>query len=258
MAVARAAGWWRWMWVAIGVVVVAFALVIRLFWNESTQVLDAQLRQKVGRIQAQLLPGALVPSPETYAFLHRRTQQLQEQYDRLVKTLDPSGRVSTEGAQDPGLYFREQLHTLEKRLERAAAAKSITVTSTFGFSEDLPSKERVPLLLRQLALVDAAATSLVTEGAASIDLLRVLEPRTVADPQSHEPFLWELPLVVRARCRTPALVKFLYHMQQATPLVAVPEISLKEAPPGEEGLTVELLLVTYASPEASPMPAAAP
>ena len=253
----RAVGWWRWAWIALGAVLVAFVLVIHFFWNESTQVLDAQLHQKVTRMRAQLLQGGIVPSPETYAFLYRRTQQLQEQYDRLLKTLDPPGQFNTEGAQDPGLYFREQLHTLEKRLEREATAKGIAVTSTFGFSDDLPSKERVPLLLRQLALVEVAATSLITEGAASIDLVRVLEPRTVADPRTHEPFLWELPLVVRARCRTPTLVKFLYHMQQATPLVAVPEVSLKEAQSDEEGLTADLLLVMYAAPAVSPMRAEA-
>ena len=258
MALRAPGGLWKWVWVGIGAILLVFAVVIRLFWNESTQVLDGQLRQKLGRIQAQLLPGALVPSPETYAFLHRRTQQLQEQYDKLVKVLDPPGRAGTEGAQDAGLYFRERLHTLQKRLEREATAKGITVTSNFGFPEDLPAKERVPLLLRQLELVDVAATSVITEGASAIELLRALEPRPVEDPRSREPFVWELPLVVRLRCRTPTLIKFLYHMQQVSPLVAIPEVSLKEAQPAEEGLNVEVLLVTYAAAAEAPRKAAAP
>ena len=256
MTLRPAGGVWKWIWIAIGVVLVIFVGVIHLFWRESTQVLNSQLKQRLARAQSQMVQGTLAPSPETYAFLHRRTQQLGEQYDHLLAVLDPPGRVSTEDAQDLGLYFREQLHTLEKQLERKAAAKGMAVTSEFGFPEDLPSPERVPLLLRQLALVDAAASTFITEGALAIDLLRAMDPKPVEDPRTHEAFLWELPVVVRAHCATPTLVKFLYRMQQAGPLVAVPEISLKEARPTEEGLNVEVLLVTYAAISDAPVHAA--
>ena len=249
---------WKWIWIAIGAVLILFLVVIRLFWHESTQVLDAQLKQKLARAKSQMVGGTLVPSPETYAFLHRRTQQLAGQYERLLVALDPPGRITTEGAQDAGLYFREQLHTLEKQLEHQAAAKGVTMTSQFGFPEDLPSQERVPLLLRELALVETAASTLIAEGALAIDQLRVIDPQPREDPASHETFLWELPLVVRLRCGTPTLVKFLYRLQQTAPLVAVTELSLKEAQPAGEGLDVELLLVTYAAPEALPQAATAP
>lgn len=252
MTLRPAGGAWKWIGIAIGGVLLLFVAVIHLFWRESTQVLDAQLTQKLGRARAQMVGGALMPSPETYAFLHRRTQQLEEQYERLLAVLDPPGRVRTEGAQDAGLYFREQLHTLEKQLERQAAARNVAVTSQFGFPEDLPARERVPLLLRQLALMETAASTLITEGAQAIELLRAVDPVPVEDPATREPFLWELPVAVRLRCGTPTLVKFLYRLQQAAPLVAIPEISLKETQPEGGGLNVELLLVTYAAPEASP------
>ncbi len=239
-------GPWKWIWIGILAILVVFVAAIRLFWHESTHVLDAQLKQKLTRAKAQMIDDTLVPAPETYAFLHRRAQQLDDQYQQLLRVLDPPGRVSTEGAQDAGLFFREQLHTLQKRLEREAATKGIAVTTTFGFPEDLPAPERVPLLLRQLDLVDTVTSTFITEGASTIGLLRVLDPAPMEDPKTREPFLWQLPLVVRARCRTASLVKSLYRLQQASPLVTVADINVKAAQPAEEGLQVELLLLTYA------------
>ena len=255
---ASPAGFWKWVWVVIGAMVLLFVAAIRLFWRESTQVLDAELKQKLHRAQAQMIDGTLPPSPETYAFLHRRSQQLREQYERLQRLVDPPGRASTEGAQDAGLYFREQVHTLQKRLERETAAKGVPITTNFGFPDDLPSSERVPLLLRQLALVDTATTTFVAEGASAIELLRAMDPVPLEDPKTREPFLWQLPLVVRARCRTATLVKSLYRLQQAAPFVTVADVNFKEAQPVEDGLQVELLLVTYAGIDAAPAVEAQP
>ena len=152
--------------------------------------------------------------------------------------------VAEAASTDPQLYFQEQLHDVQRTLERLATARSVAAPEALGFPKELPPSDTVARLLVQLALIREVASLVLERGVVGLASLRVEDPEPVHGSEEASVFLTRLPVRVRLTCTLAQLMKVLGAMHQVSPLIDVRSVRIAAAGTADE-LSVELGLARY-------------
>ncbi|MBN1794612.1 MAG: hypothetical protein JW844_06575 [Candidatus Omnitrophica bacterium] len=168
-----------------------------------------------------LLEGDIVPSRQLYQQIEAEQEAFEGYGAQLRKFLDPGFKSLPRGSES-GLYFREALFALEKKLDREAKGAGIEIPKSLGFGTELPPVSEVPRLLKQLTLVEQVVTSFISEGATEISEIQLLELPAV-DGQNFE----EVPVEVRAVVSHGGLLRVLYALNTAQPAVDIRTLRVK-------------------------------
>lgn len=202
--------------------------------------MDEELEKKVKEIKRFIRESGSMPSKEYYLKLESENKELLSTFEKFKDFIDPKIDKPPKDSSEAGLYFTERLHALVKKVESLSSPKGIKVPENLGFSEALPKKEMVPILLRQLDIVELACDTLLSEGANQISSVKPLKPIERMDEKTNKLFLKEAPVQITLRCDTAVLVKFLLKLKDSSPVITVTEMHIKS---DEESGLIEASLV---------------
>lgn len=204
----------------IGAMVVGAAVTGVTVWRLNLTAIDGQIAAKTSALKKMALSGKIPPNEEVMEYLALRQQALEQRYQRW-KTRVAAATVAEAAGADPQLYFQEQLHDVQRTLERLATARAMAVPEQLGFPKELPPADTVPQLLLQLSLIKEAAALMFEQGVAALASFKIEDAQTVPQPDEAEPFLTRLPVRVRLHATLPQLMKVLGALQRVSPLVDV-------------------------------------
>src|SRR3989338_3214240 len=242
----------------IGAMVVGAAVTGVMVWRLNLTAIDGQIAAKTSALKKMVLSGKIPPNEEVMEYLTLRQQALEQRYQRW-KTRVAAATVAEAASADPQLYFQEQLHDVQRTLERLATARAMAVPEQLGFPKELPPADTVPQLLFQLSLIKEAAALMLEQGVVALSSFKIEDAQAVPQPDDEaEPFLTRLPVRVRLHATLPQLMKVLGALQRVSPLVDVLVVRVAPtakpdalAPPtpapggASDPLEVELVLSRY-------------
>ena len=212
-------------------------------WRLNLQGLDGQIEEKEASLKKLVLSGGIPPNQEVTDYLNTRQALFDQRYQHWMK-LVASPAMSEAAKTDPQLYFQEQFHEVQQKVQRLAAARSMPVPEQLGFPKGLPPSDTVPRLLAQLALIQEASTLILEQGVTALTSLKVEDPEPVPEAEGMTSFLTRLPVRVRLTSTLPELMVVLRAMERARPLIDVRAITVATASKLDL-LDVELLLSRY-------------
>ncbi|HLD78292.1 MAG TPA: GspMb/PilO family protein, partial [archaeon] len=187
--------------------------------------------------------GGIPPNQEAMDYLTSRDASLQRRYQHWLKRV--AAMPPTEAATaDPQLYFQEQLHEVQRTLERLAAARTMSVPAQLGFPKELPPPETVPRLLVQLSLIRDVAELVFAQGVTALASCKIEDPEPVAEQDGQELFLMRLPVRVRLTGSLAQLIKILGAIERVSPLIDLRAVQVVSADAPEQ-LEVDLVLARY-------------
>jgi len=194
-------------------------------WHLHIQTIDRQVAATRGGLKKLVLSRGIPPNQDVMDYLTARQQALERCLQTWVKlaTAAPSAEAAMA---DPQLYFQEQLHDVQRTLERAAAARTMPVPQQLGFPKELPPSDTVPRLLVQLSLIKELAALIFEQGVAGLSSFKIEDPDTVPEDEGEVVFLTRLPVRVRLTSSLPQLLKILAAIEGADPLIELRAIRL--------------------------------
>src|SRR3989338_4400914 len=204
----------------IGAMVVGAAVTGAMVWRLNLTAIDGQIAAKTSALKKTVLSGKIPPNEEVMEYLTLRQRALEQRYQRW-KTRVAAGPAAEAASADPQLYFQEQLHDVQRTLERLATARAMAVPEQLGFPKELPPADTVPQLLLQLSLIKEAAALMLEQGVGALSSFKIEDAQAVPQPDEAEPFLTRLPVRVRLHATLPQLMKVLGALQRVSPLVDV-------------------------------------
>lgn len=217
-----------------------YFLIIAPFLKEGRSLLDEELEKKIKDVKRFIRESGTMPSKEYFFELESENKELEAQFLTFKGLIDAKVGNMPEGSAEAGLYFTERLHELAKRIGGVSSEKGIKVPENLGFSESLPKEALVPVLLRQLEMVELACNTLLFEGTDEISSLKPLKPIDRIDPKTGKLFLKEVSVQIGLRCNNSTFVKFLIKLRESSPMIAVTEMHVKS---DEEAGLIEASLV---------------
>ena len=219
--------------VAWGSVVIGMAASAMLtgvvFWRINLQALDAELKEKRAALKKLALSGGILPNQEVMDYLTERQRAVEQEYQHWLSAVAVPP-VAEAAKADPQLYFQEQVHEVQRTLERLAVARSLPVPEQLGLPKELPPSETVPRLLEQLSMMEELAPLILDQGVQKLASLKVEDPETIPDEEGTGTFLVRLPVRVRFTASLPQLMKILGAVERTTPLIDLQ--SLRVSPSG--------------------------
>ena len=230
-----------WMgWMAVGIVVLAVGGVG--VWRFHVQMIEQEIEAKRAALKKLLLAGHIPPNQEVVDYLTSRQVALDARYHHWLAlaaaVLPPQAALG-----DPQLYFQEQVHELQRTLERQAVARSVAVPEPLGIPKELPPREAVPNLLVQLSLIQQVASAILEQGIPQLSSLKVEDPQSMSSVEGTD-FLVRLPVRVRFNCALSELTTLLGSLQHLTPLTDLRTLRVTPTA-NEDMLDVELILARY-------------
>ena len=241
-------------WALVAVASLAGATIAAIIaWHINLQAIDRQVEGTRARLKKLILSGRIPPNEEVMAYLQARERVLTDRYQqRFVSLTAPP--LAAAAAADPQLYFQEQLHEVQRMLERVAVARSIPVPEQLGFPKELPPSDTVPRLLVQLSLIKELAGLVLERGVIGLSSLKIEDPEEVPEAEQEDrPFLKRLPVRVRLTSTLPQLLNVLGAIEAAKPLIDVRSARLINAATPEQ-LEVELVVARYLVAAEQPLP----
>ena len=253
----------RTTWVPLlGGMMASAALTGIIGWRLTLRSLDGQIKEKRASLKKLVLSGGIPPNQEVTDYLAARQASL-DQHSQHWMELVASPPLSEAAKTDPQLFFQEQFHEVQQKLQRLATARSLPVPEELGFPKGLPPSDTVPRLLVQLALIQEVSTLIFEQGVTGLASLKVEDPDPVPEAEGDATFLMRLAVRVRLTSTLPELMTILRAMEHVRPLIDVRAMTVVNAVKPDL-LDVELLLARYlvmvAQPESSaepPVPASA-
>lgn len=232
----------------IAAMVVGAAAAGAIFWRLNLTAIESQIDAKASAVKKMVLSGKIPPNEEVMEYLTARQQSLEQRYQQWVRRVSTPLLAAAAHA-DPQLHFQEQVHDVQRTLERLATARAMAVPEQLGFPKELPPSDTVPQLLIQLSLIKEAAALLFEQGVAALSSFKIEDPQTVPQPDEDEeaPFLTRLPIRVRLQATLPQLMKALGALQRVSPLIDVQAIRIApgSTPSDAAAMDVELVVSRY-------------
>jgi hypothetical protein len=200
-------------------------------WRMNLQGLESQVKDKRSLLKKLVLSGGIPPNEEVMAYLQGRQSALAERYQQRVKQVAAPPLAEAAKA-DPQLYFQQQVHDVQRTLERLATARDIPVPAQLGFPKELPPSDTVPRLLVQLSLMQDVAALVFEQGLTGLSSLKVEDPESVPEEGGEATFLIRLPVRLRLTATLPELMKVLAALERVDPLIDVRSIRAQTAASG--------------------------
>ncbi|MBI4342890.1 MAG: hypothetical protein HY599_05950 [Candidatus Omnitrophica bacterium] len=237
----------------LGAVLAGAALTGIVVWRFNLDSLDRAVNVKRSAVKKLVLSGGIPPTQEVMDYLTARQQALEARYQRWLDAITVPPPAEAVPA-DPQLYFQQQVHEVQRTLERLAAARSVPAPAQLGLPKELPPSDTVPRLLAQLQLVQQAAELAFEQDVSALASLKVEDPDPIPAEEGSETFLLALPVRVRFTGTLNQTIKVLGAMERVRPLIDIRSLRLVSAADPSQ-LEAELLIARYAVMPAIPKPA---
>lgn len=229
-------------------------------WHLNLQTIEGQIKSTGAGLRKLSLAGGIPPNQEVMDYLTTRQTALEQHYQSLVDRVSVPP-LSGAASADPQLYFQEQLHDVQRILERLTAARSMPVPEQLGFPKALPPSDTVPHLLAQLSLIKDVATLILEERVRALSSFKIEDLETVKEDEGEGPLLTRLPVRVRLTSTLAQLVRLLLSIDEAKPLIETRAVRIESGSEPEQ-LDVELILARHlavaVAPKTSPPEEATP
>lgn len=219
-------------------------------WQLNLQAIEGQIKTTRTGLRKLSLAGGIPPNQEVMDYLTTRQTALEQHYQSLVDRVSVPP-LSGAASADPQLYFQEQLHDVQRLLERLTAARSMPVPEQLGFPKALPPSDTVPHLLVQLSLIKDVATLILEERVHALSSCKIEDPETVQEDGGEGPLLTRLPVRVRLSSSLAQLVRILLSINEATPIIDTRVVRIERGSDPDQ-LDVELILARHLAVAAAP------
>ena len=241
--------------VAGGVVAALMAVAV---WQVHLRQIDLQVQRTRATLKKLTLTGGIPPNQEVMNYLTARHAALERRYQHWLAVV-AAPPLAEDAQADPQLYFQQQVHEVQRAIERLATARGAQPPEVLGLPKDLPPPDAVPRLLAQLALMQDATELLYAQGLQRVASMKIEDPTAAFEQGEGGPFLTQLPVRVRFAGSLTDMMKTLAAAQRATPMMDLLSLRLSATDAGD--LDADLLLGRYlvsgaAANDASTLPAA--
>ena len=213
-------------------------------WGVSLQGLEAQIADRRTAVKRLSVTGGIPPNKEVMEHLTARQASLEQRYRHGI-ALVAAPALAEAATADPQLYFQQQLHGVQRTLERLATARGLAVPEQLGFPKELPPSETVPRLLAQLSLIEELATMMLDRGVVGLSSFKVEDPEPVAAEESQLTLLTRLPVRVRLTSTLPQLLGILRALERLRPRVDLRALRVVPEAADVQRLEVEMVLARY-------------
>ena len=233
-----------------GLIVLAVLAGIYIFFlspflKEGRSIMDEELERKIQEMKRFITLTGTVPSKESFARMEKEKDSLQEKFSSLVDFVDPKKARISEKDTEAGLYFIEKLHATMKKFEAASETKAVKLPENLGFGDGLPKDNMVPVLLRQLEIIEFAIGVLLKSEGSDVYALKPLKSIEYIEPVSKDLFYTELPVQISIKTDTKTLMNLLVELKNATPVISVKELHVKSIDASSGQVEISLVLSTF-------------
>ena len=236
----------------VGALVVGAALTGIVAWRVNVQSLDRAVKAKRAAVKKLVLSGNIPPNQEVVDYLEGRQQALEARYRHWLDLI-ASPPLAEAAQADPQLYFQQQVHEVQRTLERLATAREMPVPAQLGLPKELPPSDTVPRLLTQLQLVQQAAELILEQEVGALVSLKVEDPQPVPAEEGSATFLIQLPVRIRLNGSLSQVIAVLNALERPRPLIDVRSLRLATtADPSQ--LDAEFVIARYLVMTATPSP----
>ena len=233
-----------------GLVILAVLAGIYMFFlspflKEGRSIMDEELERKISEMKRFITLTGTVPSKEGFAKMEKDKDSLEEKFFNLIDFVDPDKARLSEKNAEAGLYFIEKLHSTMKKFEIESGARAVKLPENLGFGDGLPKDAMVPVLLRQLEIVEFAVGVLLKNSNSDIYNFKPLKPIEYIEPVSKKIFYTELPVQISIKTTTDAFTNLLLELKNASPVISVKELHVKSIEPRLGELEISLVLSSF-------------
>jgi hypothetical protein len=213
------------------VFVLVFVALCLLCWRTDRARVRAQqeLRSLLDQREA-LVRGNPFPSAENLATLRDNNWRLRQQYQELLAAAEREKIVVP--PMDSSQFSLELAQKVPELRRRAREANvELPEGFLFGFEEYAaarPPADKVPLLAKQLRVVETLSTMLMRSGVLGIQQFRPLSPS--ASPPETNAIYQVLPFELQFTCNTTALQRFLNAVSSSDLLLVVRKVQVEPSP----------------------------
>ena len=215
------------------------------FLKEGRSIIDEELERKISDMKRFITLTGTVPSKESFAKMEKEKKSLEEKFSGLVDFVDPKKARLSEKNAEAGLYFIEKLHSTMKKFESETTAKGVKLPENLGFGDGLPKDNMVPVLLRQLEIIEFAVGILLKSGNSNVYALKPLKSIETIEPVSKKLFYTELPVQISIKTNTKAFMNLLLELKNASPVISVKELHVKSIEPDSGDLEISMVLSSF-------------
>lgn len=215
------------------------------FLKDGGSIMDEELDRKINEMKRFITLTGAVPSKESFAKMDKDKSLLEEKFKSLVDFVDPDKARMTGKNTEAGLYFIEKLHSTMKKFETEAGSKGIKLPENLGFGDGLPKDSMVPVLLRQLEIIEFTVDMLLKSEGADIYSLKPLKSIEYIEPVSKGLFYTELPVQISIKTSAKTLMGLLLQLKNASPVISVKELHVKSIEPDSGHVEIRLVLSSF-------------
>jgi hypothetical protein len=230
--------------IVLAVLVAIYVFFLSPFLKEGGSIMDEELDRKISEMKRFITLTGTMPSKESFSRMEKDKLALEEKFLSLEDFVDPKKARLSEKNKEAGLYFIEKLHSTMKKFEIASATKGGKFPENLGFGDGLPKDNIVPVLLRQLEIIEFAVEVLLKNEKSDIYTLKPLKPIEYIEPVSKELFYTELPVEISVKTGTSTLTDLLLQLKNTSPVISVKELHVKSIEPGSGDVEIDLVLST--------------
>jgi hypothetical protein len=233
-----------------GIIILAVLAGIYIFFlspflKEGSSIIDEELERKISDMKKFITLTGTVPSKESFAKMEKEKNALRERFSGLVDFVDPEKTRLSEKNAEAGLYFIEKLHSAMKKFESEAVAKGVKLPENLGFGDGLPKDNMVPVLLRQLEIIEFSVGILLKDKGADIYSLKPLKSIENIEPVSKGLFYTELPVQISIKTDTKTFMNLLQELKNASPIISVKELHVKSIEPDTGDVEISMVLSSF-------------
>ena len=231
--------------IALAVLAGIYIFFLSPFLKEGRSIMDEELERKIQEMKRFITLTGTVPSKESFAKMEKEKDSLREKFSSMVDFVDPKKARISEKDTEAGLYFIEKLHATMKKFEAASETKAVKLPENLGFGDGLPKNNMVPVLLRQLEIIEFAIGVLLKSEDSDVYALKPLKSIEYIEPVSKDLFYTELPVQISIKTDTKTLMNLLVELKNTTPVISVKELHVKSIDAGSGQVEISLVLSTF-------------
>jgi hypothetical protein len=228
--------------IALAVAAGIYIFFLSPFLKEGRTIIDEELDRKIGDMKRFITLTGTVPSKESFSKMEKEKDSLGEKFLGLVDFVDPKKTRMSEKSSEAGLYFIEKLHSTIKKFESASSVKGSKLPENLGFGDGLPKDSMVPVLLRQLEIIEFAVGVLLKNGDSDVYGLKPLKSIEYIEPVSKKLFYTELPVQISVKTNTRTFMNLLIELKNASPVISVKELHVKSIEPDSGDTEISMVL----------------
>lgn len=222
-----------------------FAIKVRPLLKDATS-LKKEYKQNIDRKKRYLSPDEGPPTQMLAKLIGEEKESLYNAYSAGVERLSLiKPELLSEGELQPTIYWKDTLRKKRIRLLAQARRSHVQIPEGLSFGDNIPPREEVPRLLRELKIVEEILTLAIKSGVESVSDIALDAEQLIES--SGEIFLKKVRFKFSMGGNLECLVRFIHSIQEIDSFYVIEDISIeqdKNIPGVSEKLRADLILST--------------